>query len=111
MTKVHPFLPVTRHHSPVTHRMRLDLFLKLSRLCPRRTLSQKLCDAGLVLVNGRPAKSAHAVKPGDVINLKRPDNQIEVRVLTLPLGRNVAKRDAPDLIEILSEERFEPSGL
>src|SRR5882762_8503087 len=43
------------------HCVRLDVFLKLSRLCPRRTLAQELCDAGFVLLNGRPAKSAHAV--------------------------------------------------
>jgi ribosomal 50S subunit-recycling heat shock protein len=36
--------------------MRLDLFLKASRICPRRTIAQKLCDAGLVLLNGAPAK-------------------------------------------------------
>ncbi len=91
--------------------MRLDLFLKLSRLCPRRTLAQKLCDAGLVLVNGRPAKPAHAVKPDDLITLKSRDNQIEIRVLTVPVGRNVAKREAADLIEVLSEKRFEPFSL
>jgi len=88
--------------------MRLDLFLKLSRLCPRRTVAQKLCDAGLVLVNGRSAKSAHSVNPGDVINLKRRDSEIELRVLAVPTGRNVAKRDAGNLIEVISEKRFEP---
>ena len=45
--------------------MRLDLFLKASRLSPGRTLAQKLCDAGLVSINHQPAKSAHAVKSGD----------------------------------------------
>lgn len=91
--------------------MRLDLFLKLSRLCPRRTLAQQLCDAGLVLLNGRRAKPAHTVKPGDLINLKRRDSQIEIRVLIVPTGRNLAKRDAGELIEVLSEKRVEPFSL
>jgi ribosomal 50S subunit-recycling heat shock protein len=90
--------------------MRLDLFLKLSRLCPRRTVAQKLCDAGLVLINGRPAKSAHAVNLGDIINLKRRDSEIECRVLAVPAGRNLAKRDAGNLIEVISEKHFEPLG-
>lgn len=94
-----------------TEAMRLDLFLKLSRLCPRRTIAQKLCDAGLVLINGRPAKSAHAVKAGDHITLNRPDQQIELRVVTVPTARNVAKRDAAGLIEILSAKSIEPFRL
>jgi ribosomal 50S subunit-recycling heat shock protein len=91
--------------------MRLDLFLKLSRLCPRRTIAQKLCDAGLVFINGRPAKSAHAVKAGDRITLNRRDQQVEVRVLNVPSTRNVARRDAADLIDVLSAKTIEPFRL
>lgn len=91
--------------------MRLDLFLKLSQLCPRRTIAQKLCDAGLVLINGRPAKPAHAVKAGDRITLNRRDQEMELRVLSVPQGRNVAKQDAADLIEILSAKSVEPFRL
>ena len=86
--------------------MRLDLFLKLSRLCSGRSLGQKLCDAGLVLLNGRPAKPAHVVKEGDVIAVRRRDREIEVRVLTVPAARNVSKRDAKDLIAVLGEKQF-----
>jgi ribosomal 50S subunit-recycling heat shock protein len=88
--------------------MRLDLFLKLSRLCPRRTVAQKLCDAGFVSVNDREAKSAHSVKVGDRITLKRRDAQSEFRVLIVPDTRSVAKRDAHDLIELISQKEFEP---
>ncbi|HYV25805.1 MAG TPA: S4 domain-containing protein [Pyrinomonadaceae bacterium] len=88
--------------------MRLDLFLKLSRLCPRRTVAQKLCDAGFVLVNDRAAKSAHSVKVGDRITLKRRDSQAEFRVLSVPDTRNVAKRDARDLVELIGQKEFEP---
>ena len=46
-------------------RMRLDLFLKVSRLVPRRSLAQEFCDAGVVSVNGASAKSSKEVKAGD----------------------------------------------
>ena len=87
--------------------MRLDLFLKVSRLCPRRTLAQELCDAGFVLLNGRPAKSAHAVKAGDEIKIRRRDREIVARVLKDPPSRNVSKRDAEQLVEIVSERTLD----
>lgn len=87
--------------------MRLDIFLKLSRLCPRRTLAQELCDAGFVLLNGRPAKSAHAVKAGDEINIRRRDREIIARVLIAPATSNVSRHDAGQLVEIVSEKLLE----
>jgi len=84
--------------------MRLDLFLKLSRLCPRRTLAQELCDAGLVLLNRRTAKSAHSVKAGDEITIRRRDRETTVHVLIAPATNNVSRRDASQLIEIVSEK-------
>jgi ribosomal 50S subunit-recycling heat shock protein len=83
--------------------VRLDIFLKVSRLCPRRTLAQELCDAGFVLLNGRPAKSAHTVKAGDVLSIRRRDREIVARVLQAPENRNVPRRDADQLVEIVSE--------
>ena len=84
--------------------MRLDLFLKLSRLCPRRTVAQKLCDAGIVLLNGQPAKSAHDVKAGDEIAIRKANETIVARVLSVPDSRNVSRRDANSLIEIVSKK-------
>jgi len=88
--------------------MRLDLFLKLSRLCPRRSIAQKLCDAGFVLLNGRQAKSAHAVKVGDEITIRKPNEETVARVLTVPTTHNVSRRDASSLVEIVrvSEARL-----
>jgi ribosomal 50S subunit-recycling heat shock protein len=83
--------------------MRLDLFLKVSRLCPRRTLAQELCDAGFVLLNGRPAKSGHAVKTGDEIIMRRRDREAVLHVREVPTTNNVARRDAAQLIEVVSE--------
>lgn len=88
--------------------MRLDLFLKISRLCPRRSIAQKLCDAGLVLLNARAAKPAHSVNAGDIIIVRRPDRETELRVLTVPEARNVSKRDSKDLIEVIAERRLDP---
>jgi ribosomal 50S subunit-recycling heat shock protein len=88
--------------------MRLDLFLKASRLCPRRSVAQKLCDAGLVSINGAPAKSAHSVKAGDEISLRRNDNTTLLRVLAVPQGRQISRTEAGSLYETLSDERVEP---
>lgn len=90
--------------------MRLDLFLKLSRLCPRRTIAQELCDAGLVLLNGRSAKSGHAVKVGDEITIRRRQHETAVRILNVPGNANVSRRDAGGLIEVLSEKELESPG-
>ena len=87
--------------------MRLDQFLKLSRLCPRRTLAQELCDAGLVLLNGRRAKPGHTVKAGDQISVRRRQQQTVARILKVPENANVSRRDAGELIEILSEQHLE----
>ena len=84
--------------------MRLDLFLKASRLCQRRTVAQKLCDAGLVLINAKSAKSGHAVKPGDEITIRRGDQISKVRVLSLPAARQTSRKDASDLFEVVSKE-------
>lgn len=87
--------------------MRLDLFLKASRVCSRRTVAQKLCDAGLVSLNGVPAKSAHSVKPGDEIAIKRRDKISTFRVLSLPSQRQTSKKDARSLFEVLSEQNLD----
>ena len=89
--------------------MRLDVFLKLSRLCSRRALAQQLCDAGFVLLNGRPAKSSHAVKAGDELLIRRSDREIVSRVLNIPASRNVSRSDARQLIEVLSERSLDRS--
>ena len=83
--------------------MRLDLFLKASRLCARRTVAQKLCDAGLVLINGTAAKSAHPVRAGDEVALRHRNRLTKVRVLAVPSGTQTSKSEARTLYEVLSE--------
>lgn len=84
--------------------MRLDLFLKASRLVLRRALAQDLCDANRVKVNGQKAKSSKEIKIGDEIEIKRANRVLIVRVSEIPKSKQVARHDAANLYEILSEE-------
>ncbi len=87
--------------------MRLDLFLKSSRLCARRSLAQKFCGANLVKVNGVAAKSSKEIKPGDEIEIKRGNRVTTVRVDAIPDKKQVSRADAANLYEIVSEEIIE----
>jgi ribosomal 50S subunit-recycling heat shock protein len=87
--------------------MRIDLFLKASRLCPRRAVAQELCDAGAVEVNGTIAKSSRAVREGDEITLRRRHRLTRVRVLSIPVSKQVARHEASSLYEILSDEELQ----
>lgn len=69
----------------------------------RRTLAQKLCDAGQVLVNGKVAKPAASVKAGDELSLRRGKRITKVRVLALPSARQTSRSDATLLYEINDE--------
>ena len=83
--------------------MRLDLVLKSSRLCPRRPVAQKMCEARLVSVNGHVAKPATAVKAGDELTLRRGTRSTTVRVLGLPSTRQTSRSEATSLYEIIGE--------
>jgi ribosomal 50S subunit-recycling heat shock protein len=87
--------------------VRLDLFLKNSRLCARRTLAQKLCDAGRVTLNGNAAKSSHVIKPGDELSIRSHQKLITVRVLAVPTSRQTSRKDAGSLYELISEQRLD----
>lgn len=83
--------------------MRLDLFLKASRLIVRRSLAQEFCDAGMVKVNGKTAKSSKEVQQNDEIEITRPNRQIKVKVLEIPEKKQLSKSEAPELYQIISE--------
>jgi len=92
--------------------MRLDLFLKISRLIPRRSLAQKFCDAGLVAVNDVTAKASKELRVGDEIKINRRSSSIRVRVTEIPESKNVSKNSAGALYLLLEEVRVEDdSGL
>ncbi|MBE7006536.1 MAG: RNA-binding S4 domain-containing protein [Ruminococcaceae bacterium] len=72
--------------------MRLDKYLKVSRLIKRRTVANEACDNERVSVNGRPAKASYDVKVGDVIELRFGARTVRVEVLQV--ADNVRKDDA-----------------
>ena len=73
--------------------MRLDKFLKVSRLIKRRTVANEACDGGRVSVNGALAKASRDVKPGDVIEIRFGTRTTRVEVVSV--GETVSKADAP----------------
>ena len=82
--------------------MRLDNYLKSSRLILRRTLAQQFCEAGLVKVNGAVARSSKEVKAGDEIEITRRDSILTVRITEIPQTKQVAKTSAAELYETVS---------
>ncbi len=82
-------------------RMRLDKFLKVSRLIKRRTVANEACDAGRVMVNGRPAKASVQVKPGDVIEIGFGTKSVKAEVLDVQ--ETTRKEQAKDLFKYLEE--------
>jgi len=82
--------------------MRLDLFLKLSRLIKQRTMAKQAVDGGRVSLLGRRARAGAEVHEGDEIILNLRDRFLRVRVLEVPKG-NVSKERARTLYEVLEE--------
>jgi ribosomal 50S subunit-recycling heat shock protein len=91
--------------------MRLDLFLKVSRLVLRRTLAQDLCDAGKVKINGKMQKASREVKVDDELEVQRRDKILRVKILQVPNSKQVSRTDANTLYEVLSEEFLDNSPL
>jgi len=87
--------------------MRLDVFLKVSRLIPRRSLAQKFCDAGLISVNGATAKPSKELRTGDEIEITRHTRFIKVRVTAIPETKNVSRDSAGGLYQMLEEKSIE----
>ena len=79
--------------------MRLDKYLKVSRLIKRRTVANEACDAGRVLVNGRLAKASVNVKMGDVITIQFGNKEVKVEVLDVQ--ETVRKEEAKELFRYL----------
>ena len=79
--------------------MRLDKYLKLTRLIKRRTVANEACDADRVLVNGKVARASLAVKEGDIIEINLGSRPL--RVTVLKVSEYVTKDDAPTCYQIL----------
>jgi ribosomal 50S subunit-recycling heat shock protein len=82
--------------------MRLDKFLKVSRLIKQRSVAKWACDAGRISILGRKAKAGTAVRVGDELTINLRDRTLLVRVLETPEG-NVSKERAPTIYEVVEE--------
>ena len=79
--------------------MRLDKFLKVSRLIKRRTVANEACDAGRVLINDKPAKSSANVKAGDILTIQFGNKDVKVEVLDVQ--ETVKKEEAKELFRYI----------
>lgn len=79
--------------------MRLDKYLKVSRIIKRRTIANSACDAGKVLVNGKAARASYDVKIGDIIELELGKNNLRVKVLNT--NEYAKKEDASNMYSVL----------
>jgi len=80
--------------------MRLDKWLKVSRLIKRRTVANEACDNARVTANGRPVKASYDVKPGDVLELRFGERVTRVEVLSV--SEQVRKDEAPMMYQELA---------
>lgn len=82
--------------------MRLDKFLKVSRLIKRRTLAKEVCDQGRILVNGNPAKASSLVASGDELVIRFGQKLVTIQVEALK--ESARKEDAESMYTLLSEK-------
>ena len=79
--------------------MRLDKYLKVSRLIKRRTIANEACDTGRISVNGKVQKASYDVKVGDVISIRFVEKAVEAKVLSVQ--ETVRKDEAAELFQYL----------
>jgi ribosomal 50S subunit-recycling heat shock protein len=82
--------------------MRLDKFLKVSRLIKRRTVANEVSDQGRVFLNDKPAKPASQVKEGDKLAIEYYNKTLTVEILKVPTG-NVSIQESKDLYKVVEE--------
>ena len=80
--------------------MRLDKFLKVSRLIKRRTVANKVSDQGRIYVNGVIAKPAKQLKEGDIITIVQAQSEVKVKIVRVPLN-NVSVQEVSTLYEVI----------
>jgi len=81
--------------------MRLDKYLKVSRIIKRRTVAKEVCDAGRITVNGRPAKAGHEVKIGDIIAFSYGRRRMEVEVEII--AQTMRADEASTMFRVISD--------
>lgn len=81
--------------------MRIDKFLKVSRILKRRTVAQEACEQEKVLINGRTAKPSTAVKVGDQVEILFSSGSLKLRILNVK--ETVKKEEAASLYEVIAQ--------
>lgn len=79
--------------------MRLDKYLKVSRIIKRRTVANEACDAGRVMINGRPAKASANVTEGDILEIQFGNKNVKIEVLDVK--ETVKKDEAGEMFKYL----------
>lgn len=82
--------------------MRLDKYLKVSRIIKRRTVAKEACEGGRVSINGKVAKPSTDIKEGDIINITFGNRELKARIINIV--EHVRKEDAKAMYEILEGE-------
>lgn len=89
--------------------MRLDKFLKVSRLIKRRTLAKEVADQGRIMINGQSAKASSTVKVNDELTVRFGQKIITVKITELK--ENSKKEEAAEMYTVVKEEKVEAEGL
>jgi ribosomal 50S subunit-recycling heat shock protein len=84
--------------------LRLDKFLKVSRIIKRRTLAKEVCDRRQVTVNGRVAKAGTVVKPGDVVEVLFGQRRLKIQIVSL--RETVPAKQAAELYAVIEDEKI-----
>lgn len=85
-------------HSQCTEKMRLDKFLKVSRIIKRRTVANEAADGGRISVNGKVVKPSYEVKVGDIVEIKFGDKMSKFKIVAIP---TVQGKNMPQMVEEL----------
>jgi ribosomal 50S subunit-recycling heat shock protein len=80
--------------------MRLDKYLKVSRIIKRRTIAKEACESGRVLINDKVAKPGTEVKENDIIEIKYAERSLKAKIINI--SEHVIKENAKDMYEIIS---------
>lgn len=86
--------------------MRVDLFLKLMGITKTRMSAKRLCDTGKVSLHGKPVKPSHELADGEIVDVFLPQKETRIKVLEIPLGYSVAKKDRNRFYEVLSSKEL-----
>ncbi len=86
--------------------MRLDQYLKESRIIKRRTLAKQMCDEGFIFINGKKAKASYEVKPDDIVEIYFKQKKVKYRIDAIP-KKGTKKSEAGKFYTLIGEEYYE----